>query len=50
MKPICIIAGAMEPEWVPVPRAGDLLVAADRGLARLNRLGLAPHLVVGDFD
>ncbi len=50
MKPICIIAGAMEPEWVPVPRAGDLLVAADRGLAHLNRLGLAPHLVVGDFD
>lgn len=50
MKPLCIIAGAMEPEWVPMPGPGDLLIAADGGLAHLSRRGLTPHLVVGDFD
>ncbi len=50
MKPLCIIAGAMEPEWVPMPGPGDLLIAADGGLAHLSRRGLMPHLVVGDFD
>lgn len=50
MTPLCIIVGAMEPGAVPAPRAGDLLIAADQGLAHLERQGLAPDLIVGDFD
>jgi len=51
-KGICYIVGAMplEPELVPVPAEGDLLIAADGGFAALTALGLTPDLVVGDFD
>lgn len=49
---ICYIVGAMplEPGLVPQPKEGDLLIAADGGYASLTRLGVTPHLVVGDFD
>lgn len=51
-KGICYIVGAMplEPELIPHPGPGDLLIAADGGYSALSSAGLVPHLVVGDFD
>lgn len=50
MYPLCFIAGAMEPGKIPSVEDGDLLLAADGGLVHLERRGLVPHLIVGDFD
>ena len=49
MENVCCIIGAMEPgEIVLPPRA--LVIAADGGLAHLERRGQRPDLIVGDFD
>ena len=48
---LCYIVGAGErtgDTLIPVP--GDLVIAADGGLEWLDNMGLAPDLVVGDFD
>ena len=46
----CIVgAGALEPESLVIPH-GALVIAADGGLTHLEAAGLAPDLVVGDFD
>ena len=50
MYPLCFIVGAMDPGKIPSPEEGDLLLAADGGLTHLERRGLTPHLIVGDFD
>lgn len=49
---VCYIVGAMplEPQLVPRPKAGDLVIAADGGYAGLTQWGVMPDLVVGDFD
>ncbi len=49
MERICCIAGAMEPGAVVLPE-GALVIAADEGLAHLERRGIAADLIVGDFD
>ena len=50
MEPICYIVGAAPSEALPAPRAGDFLIAAARGYASLRAAGLAPDLIMGDFD
>ena len=49
--PSCIIfcAGNFTGLAEPV-QSDDLLIAADGGLAHLEKLGLAPHVILGDFD
>lgn len=48
---VCYIFGSGEygPEW-PSPEEGDFLIAADGGYAMLRARGMAPHMLVGDFD
>lgn len=49
MDKICCVIGAMEPGELVLPE-GALIIAADGGLAHLERRGIAPDLTVGDFD
>lgn len=50
MEPICYIVGAMAETLGFRPEKGDLLIAADAGLPPVQRAGLTPDLIVGDFD
>lgn len=47
----CVIfcAGGFDQLLEPI-RDGDFVIAADGGLAHLNRLGIRPHEILGDFD
>ncbi len=47
----CYIFGAAlgEPE-IFSPCSEDLIIAADAGFLKLKKLGIKPHLTVGDFD
>lgn len=47
----CYLFGAGEETPLPrTPKEGDLVIAADGGLARCRELGIVPTLTVGDFD
>ncbi|MBQ3134252.1 MAG: thiamine diphosphokinase [Oscillospiraceae bacterium] len=49
---VCFIIGAGEvaPDLRLDLQEGDLLIAADAGWQTAERMGLTPHLVIGDFD
>jgi len=52
MSATCFIVGAA-PDGDSVcftPQADDLIIAADGGFAHLERMGIIPHIVIGDFD
>ena len=51
MERICYIVGAAPTDGrLPQKREGDFLIAADAGYAALRTAGIAPDLVIGDFD
>lgn len=47
---VCYIVGSAPKCDSFLPREGDLVIAADGGQKALARMGVCPHLVVGDFD
>jgi len=49
---VCFIVGAGEVscDLKLNLRPDDLLIAADGGFAAVERMGISPHLVIGDFD
>jgi len=49
---VCFIVGAGEvwPDLTLSLHPDDLLIAADGGFRTAERMGLVPHLVIGDFD
>jgi len=50
MEKICYIMGAGESGRPFEPRDGDLVIAADGGLACLQEWGIKPDYILGDFD
>ena len=52
MRAVVMAGGAFQatPRLLGVLSESELLVAADAGADTLRRLGLVPHLAVGDFD
>ncbi len=51
MGPVCYIVGAMEPGKISfIGGRPRLVIAADQGLYHMERQGIRPDLIVGDFD
>lgn len=51
MEFICYIVGACEPGKMVIGRHRPaFVIAADKGLLHLEKQGIAPDLIVGDFD
>lgn len=50
-KKVCIIVGAGDFFEKEIKKSeNDLIIAADGGLLNLEKIGIVPHIVVGDFD
>ncbi len=49
MKEKCYIIGGGECNCIAVSDDG-IIIAADKGLEKLNKLGITPDLIIGDFD
>ena len=47
---VCFIVGAGDCKEQICPAPGDFLIAADGGADHLRRMGLLPHLMLGDLD
>lgn len=51
MGPVCYIIGACQPGEIVIDRQRPaFVIAADAGLRRLEEQGIAPDLILGDFD
>ena len=50
MRAIIVCGGDCPPELLPQRSADTYIIAADSGLKHLQRAGIAPDLVIGDFD
>lgn len=47
---VCYIVGASEMQNRINPSDGDLVIAADGGYKHLEKTGIAPDMIIGDFD
>jgi len=50
MKMVVVASGDLDPRDVAALDRADLVIAADGGAAALERLGRAPHRLIGDLD
>ena len=51
MRAVIYTGGELFPDRVSErPRADDLVIAADSGLAAARAFGVVPHILLGDFD
>ena len=51
MRAVVYTGGELFPDRVSErPNAGDLVIAADSGLAAARAFGVVPHILLGDFD
>lgn len=48
---VCYIFGALETKTLPyIPTKQDYVIAADKGLDNLKKIGIKPDVIIGDFD
>lgn len=48
---VCYIVGAGDCDSLPITKKdGDIIIAADGGVKHLERFGLVPDIIIGDFD
>ena len=48
---VCYIFAALETKTLPyIPNKEDYVIAADKGLDNLKKIGIKPDVIIGDFD